>query len=427
MTLRETLASYRSPRVWLMTLMGFSAGLPYLLTGSTLSAWLTDAGVELATIGFLTWTRLSYTWKFLWSPLLDRYQAPIFGFLGRRRGWIVLIQLAISAVLVSLALNGPNLPLLTVLVLLLAFLSASQDIVLDAWRTDLLPPAERSTGTATFIMGYRLGLLVAGMVALVLSDQIGWASTYLVMAACMGLGVVVTLAAPEPEAAERPETLFNAVVEPFAEFFSRKDGVFKALGVLLFLTLYRLGDVAAAAMSVPFLKDVGFSNTEIGVVGKFITFAASVAGGLLGGGLIVYFGLFRALVVFGIGQAATNVCYVLLATGGKSMGVMVGGMILDQVAGGLATTAGATLIMGLCDRRYTAVQFALLTSAAGLAGHFLSGWTGLIAERFGWAWFYGLTMLAVVPALMLLSLLGDLVGRAAAATAAHAGARAEVG
>lgn len=409
MTLRETLAALRRPRVWLMVLMGFASGLPLLLSGSTLSAWLTDAKFDLATIGFLTWARTAYSWKVLWSPLLDRYPPPFLGGLGQRRGWIVWMQLGVTALLVVMALVGPTLPLIAVLVLALAVTAASLDIVVDAWRTDLLTQEERPLGVAIFTMGYRIGLLVAGMLALVLSDAVGWSSTYLIMAACMTACLGVTLMAPEPQVAGRPATLGAAVVEPLREFFGRGHGLRAALGVLLFLTLFRVGDVLAATMNTPFLKALGFTNTEIGVLGKVITFAGSVLGGLIGGGFVLYLGLFRSLVIFGIAQAATNLAYVALAFTGKSMPLLVGGMIVDQVAGGLASTAIGVLIMGLCAQRFSAVQFALLTSASGLLGHLVAGFSGVWANALGWATFFGLTMAAVVPALLLLWPLRKLV------------------
>lgn len=412
MTLRETLIAFKRPRVWLMVLMGFASGLPLLLSGSTMTAWLTDAKLDLATIGFLTWVGTAYTWKVLWSPLLDRYRPPLFAGLGRRRGWILWMQLAITGLLVALAEFGPVLPLLAALVLLLAICAASQDIVIDAWRTDLLTHEERAVGVATFTMGYRLGLLMAGMVALVLSDQIGWSGTYLVMAGAMGACVFVTLLAPEPTPVKRPPTLVEAVVRPFQEFFGRPHGALKAGGLLLFLTLFRVGDFMANTMNMPFLKDLGFSNTEIGVVGKVITFGGSVLGGLVGGGLVLYLGLFRGLLIFGAAQAVTNLAYVALAVMGKSMPVLMGGMIIDQLAGGLATTATGVLIIGLCVQRYSAVQFALLTGASSLAGRMLGGFSGALAQWMGWPAFFTTTIVAVLPALALLFLLRDVVDRA---------------
>lgn len=419
MTARETLAAFRQPRIWLLVLMGFASGLPYLLCGSTLSLWLKNARFDLATIGFVSWAGTAYTWKVLWSPLLDRYAPPLLGGLGRRRGWILWTQLGVGAALFGLSAVGPTMPAVAVLVIALAFMAASQDIVIDAWRTDLLAPDERAVGVATFTMGYRLGLLVAGMVALILSDVIGWPGTYMVMAACMGASLVVTLLAPEPEVVQRPRSLGEAVVEPFREFFTRPWGGRRAALLLLFLALFRLGDFMANTMNMPFLNDLGFTNTEIGVVGKFITFAGSVLGGLVGGGFVLYLGLFRGLLIFGIAQSATNIAYVALALVGKSMPVLIGGMIVDQVAGGLASTATGVLIMALCIQRYSAVQFALLTGASSLLGRILGGFSGVLAEHLGWPIFFTATILAVVPAMVLLFVLRDVVDRADRAR--HAG------
>ncbi len=398
MSLRDRLGGYGTARIWRLTLLGFSSGLPLYLSGGTLKAWMSDSGLDLTTVGLFTAAQVPYSLKFLWAPLMDRYPAPLFGRLGRRRGWLALTQTALMVALAAMSATGPTLPTIAALAAGLAFLSASQDIVADAYRTDVLTPEERGPGTGTFVTGYRLGMLVAQSGALILADVMGWSWVYALMSGLMAVGLVTTLRMPNPPPTTPPRTLAEAFVDPFVDFFRRRG----AISVLVFLTLYKLGDVVAGAVNIPFLKEIGFSNTEIGVFSKIVQTAATVIGGLIGGGLIQRYGLFAVLFIFGIAQAVTNLCYTLLAVVGKDPVVMMAGVTLDQICGGFAMAAVNTFVLTQCNPRFSATQFALLTSAAGLTGHIVGSSSGAIATWLGWPAFFAFTMVLGLPALVLL-------------------------
>ena len=404
-------------REGLIGALGFSSGLPLLLTGGTLSAWMTDAGLDLKTIGAMTLVSLPYAFKFLWAPLLDTYRLP---FLGRRRGWMLTTQLAIAAALLGMAAFGPSaespdpVPIAW-LAVAVAFFSASQDIVLDAWRVDTLAPSERAAGTGVFVAGYRIGMFVANTGALLLADHLPWPVVYTVLAGVACAGALATFAAPEPaELAERPP-LVEAFWRPFQDFFSR-FGLRVALGLLLFLTFYRLGDTVAAKMTNPFLMKTDFTKTEIALVNKTAAFLATIAGGLIAGRIVNRLGLLRSLAVFGALQAVANLGYAWIAVRGHDVALLFGVVALDNLFGGIAGAAVGALLLGLCAPRWGATQFALLTAAAGIAGHLVSGLSGVLAEKLGWAGFFALSVVAVVPALtLLLTLLREVVVHAGAA------------
>ena len=394
-----------SPRVGVIGALGFSSGLPYLLTGGTLSAWLTDAGLDLKTIGALTLVSLPYAFKFTWAPVLDTFRLP---FLGRRRGWMLTLQVALLLALLGMAFFGPTkdapdpIPI-AFFAVAVAFLSASQDIVVDAWRVDVLAPEDRAMGTGTFVAGYRIGMFLANTLALLLADYLPWSVVYAMMAAMMAVGVVVTLVAPEPETLGVRPGLVEATWRPFADFFGR-HGLKVGLGLLLFLTFFRLGDTVSAKMMNPFLLTTGFTKTEIALVNKTAAFIATVVGGLVAGRVVQRLGLLRALVVFGVLQAVTNLGYALLAVRGHDLVLLFGAVALDNLCGGIAGAAIGALMLGLCAPQWGATQFALLTAASGLAGHLVGGLSGVFAEALGWAGFFGVSVIAVVPALALLFL-----------------------
>ncbi len=402
---RSFLAVFGTRRVLLLTALGFSSGLPLYLTGQTLQAWMAREGVSLETIGIFSLVGLPYTVKFLWAPVVDRFG---LGRLGRRRGWMALTQLLlIVAIGVLGALDPSEAPLMVASVALgVALLSATQDISADAYRTDLLPERERAAGTATFVMGYRVALIVAGAGALILSDLVGWQVVYWVMAGLMTIGVVATLRAPEPEGAEAPPSLTAAVVEPLRNWFSRPA----ALGVLAFLVLYKCGDEVARGMITPFLVKTGFTNTEIGAVNQGFGMAATIVGVFFAGGLLARMGVRRALLVFGVLQAATNGLYGLLALAGKSYGLLWASIGADNLTGGMATAAFVAFLMSLCDRRFTATQYALLSSLSAFGGRLLASGSGYVAEGAGWPGFFALTIALAVPGLVVLRLLPARLG-----------------
>lgn len=379
--------------------LGFASGLPLALTAGTLQAWLTVTGVDLRTIGIVTLVGLPYTLKFLWSPLMDRFVPP---WLGRRRGWMIATQLGLIAGIAAMAVTGPADAIwaLSVLAIAVAFLSASQDIAFDAYRADVLLAPERGIGAGVSVIGYRIAMLISGAVALILSDHIGWQNTYLLMAGLMFIGVATTLFSPEPSSAiTPPRTLSEAVWGPIREFFSRSP----ALGLLLLIILYKVGDAFAGTLTTAFLiRGVGFSPTEVGVVNKGMGLLATLLGALAGGALMVRMGLFRALLLFGSLQAVSNLSFMVLAWTGKSYVVMVSAVAFENLSGGMGTAAFVALLMSLCDHRYTATQFALLSALAALGRVFVGPPSGYLVETVGWVVFFFITFLAALPGLGLL-------------------------
>lgn len=409
-------AIFRNRRILVVFLLGFASGLPYFLTGSTLSAWMTTAHVKLTTIGFLSWIGFAYTFKPLWAPIVDRYQLPL---LGRRRGWLLLFQLLLAAALVLLGAVGPRLELgppsqrqieiVVAAAVLVAFLSASQDIVIDAYRIDLLAPEERALGASATAFGYRLGMLLSGGGALILSDHVAWRSVYAIMAVLVLVGIATTvLLAPEPVADRPPRTLADAVVAPLADFFSR-PGAVPFLLVIMFLGF---GDHLARTLTTPFLLLSGYTRSEVGEVTKIFGVLASLAGTLAGGALIMRYGLARMILVFGALQPLGAACYGLIALHGRSHGLLFLAVATDNVTTMMLAAAVDTFAMSLCRKRYSATQFALLMSASSIAGRFVGGGAGWFAEKFGWPAFFFGSMLFCVPALILVAVRRRAIERA---------------
>lgn len=392
------LRALANPRTAVMLPLGFASGLPLALVSDTLRMWLNEVGVALASIGIFGLVAFPYTVKFLWAPVMDRYAAP---WLGRRRGWMLLTQIGLVAAIAAVALAGAThlLWLLGVLALVAAFLSASQDISFDAYRTDVLQAEERGFGAALSVTAYRLAMLASGGFALFLADHIGFERTYLVMAGFMTLGIIGTLLAPEPvEQPPPPGSLRQAVEGPMREFFSRRSAVW----LLVLILLYKIGDAFAGFFTGIFLRDLGFTLTEIGFVYKVMVLAATLAGALLGGILMVRLGLFLSLLLFGALQAVTNLVFVAMAMVGKSYVLMIGGVALENLAGGMGTAAFVALLMSLCDHRYTATQYALLSALASVGRVFIGYPAGLLAEAVGWGLFFSATFAAALPGLWLL-------------------------
>jgi PAT family beta-lactamase induction signal transducer AmpG len=390
---------YRSKRVAMMLVLGFSSGLPLALTGGTLQAWMTVAGVDLRTIGVFALVGLPYTIKFLWSPLMDRFVPP---WLGRRRGWMVATQLSLFVGILAMAFSSPehSVSTLAVVALLVAFASASQDIVVDAYRTDLLHEKERGAGTAVYVTAYRIAMLVSGALALILSEQIGWRNTYVLMAVFMAVGMMGALFGPEPAVDGRPPaTLREAVWGPLHDFFSRSGAVV----ILLFIVLYKLGDAYAGTLTTAFLiRGAGFSPTDVGTVNKGLGLISVIVGAAVGGSLMVRLGLFKALLLFGLLQAVSNLSFMVLAWLGKSYPMMIFAVAFENLSGGMGTSAFVAFLMGLCNHRYSATQFALLSSLAVLGRVFVSPSSGYIVEITGWAVFFLITVLTALPGLALL-------------------------
>ena len=379
-------------------LLGFYSGLPLALSGSTLQAWLTVSGADLATIGLLSLVGWPYLLKFLWAPALDRWH---WGGLGRRRCWLVLLQWLLAVVLGACAWCEPSRAVwpLAVLALALAALSATQDIAIDAYRTEILPSAARGLGTGYAIAGYRLAMFVSGAGALLLADVWGFRATYGCLAGLMLVGSVVSLRIAEPPLEPlSPVTLRAAIVEPLRAL-AQRPGI---VPVLLFIALYKFGDQFAASLTQTFfIRGQGFSLTEIGTIYKGVGIGAALLGGIVGGLAMYRLGLWQALLGFGLLQALTNVGFLLLAVGGKSLVGLVLVVVLENLSGGMGTCAHVALIMALCERRYTATQFAALTAFASAGRVLLGPLAGWVAEA-GWVTYFGFSCLLAVPALVLL-------------------------
>jgi len=390
--LREILTS---PRLGVVVVMGVASGLPFNLTEATMQAWLKDAAVSNTTIGWLSLVGLAYTLKPLWAPFLDRFSMP---FLGRRRGWILIFQLALAATLAAMAIHGPEqgLASFAVLAVAVAVFSASQDIVIDAWRTDLVSAAERGPAATAANLGYRLAVWFSFAGALILADLVGWRSTYIVMAGGMLAVTLVTFLAPEPEQrAPPPRTLQEAVAGPLRQLLGGEGMRL----LLLTILLYKVGDAFALKLLTPFLMDVGFSKTEIGAVTKTVMLIANISGAVVGGLWLVGLGLVRALLLFGVVQAIANLGYFLVAVKGNNLLLMSTVVFLDNFVGSMGNTALVVLIMGVCDVRFSAFQYAALSAIAVLPRNLLGAPAGILSDTLGWAPFFVLTFFTALPGL----------------------------
>lgn len=398
-TWREALLNRR---MLICIFTGFSSGLPLYMLINLIPAWLRTEGIDLKAIGLFALIQLPYTWKFVWSPLLDRFGLPI---LGRRRGWMLLTQVLL---LVSIPMFGQLNPradlwAIAYLATAVAFFSASQDIVLDAYRRELLPDAELGLGNAIHVNAYRISSLIPGSLALILADLLPWSSVYLVTALFMLPGIALTLAIAEPLLAKAPpRTLRAAVVEPFREFISRA-GWRHALLVLLFIFLYKLGDSMATALATPFYIDMGFSMTEIGVIAKNAGLWASVVGGMLGGLWMVKIGINRGLWLFGVVQVVSILGFAWLAHVNAPDKLLLAGVIAFEALGvGLGTAAFVAFIARATDPRYTATQYALFSSLAALPRTVINASAGWVVERIGWFDFFLLCTILALPGMALL-------------------------
>ncbi len=411
-------AVYLEPRVVAMLFLGFSSGLPLGLTGQTLSVWLKEEGVSLTTIGLFALVGLPYVLKFLWAPLIDAVRIPFLTRrLGRRRGWLILTQGALMAAVVVLGVSDPATrpALAAVLALIVAFFSASQDIVVDAFRVESLDEPQFAAGMANYVAGYRVAMLAATAGAFELASLLqgsgypgatGWALTYAAMAALVLVGVVAVLLSPEPVAplgigADKPfaQRFADAVIDPFADFMARPGW----LAILLFVMLFKFGDAFAGVMTAPFVLDIGFDKTDYGRVVKVFGFAATLIGGFAGGYVYRVAGPVRSLWLAGLVQMASNLMFVWQALVGAEMGLLFATIGIENLAGGLGTVIFVAYLSGLCrDRRYTATQYALLSALSAVGRTVLSASAGWFAEQIGWAPFFVLTTAAALPGLALL-------------------------
>lgn len=424
-----------------MLATGFASGLPLYLTSRALQAWMTDEEVSLATIGLFSVVALPYSCKFLWAPFMDRYVPPI---LGRRRGWLLITQVGLAIVLAFLGFQSPSalanlnpteITCQTIIpwfqgfcqlaqtaqqlsqssffwgALALTFLSASQDINVDAYRTDVLEQREMGAGVALYVFGYRIALLVTGSLAFILADRLGWPLVYQLLAGLMLVNILVTIWAPEPiNNLTKPPSLIAAVWNPIQDFLARL-GLGKGLLILVFIVMYKYGDSLVNAMATPFLLKTGFSQTDIGAIQGGMGLVATLVGTLVGGSILSQIGIHRSLWVFGGLQALSNLAYLLLAQvsqgtiapGSHSLyPLMVLAINVENFCGGLGTAGFVAFLMSLCNPQFSATQYALLSSFMAVSRDLLVTPAGLWAEALGWPLFFTLTLGAAVPALLLL-------------------------
>ncbi|MEQ8859568.1 MAG: MFS transporter [Pseudomonadales bacterium] len=429
MSWRDAWLVYAHPRIVAMLCLGFSAGLPFLLVFSTLSAWLTEAGVSRTAIGLFSWVGITYSIKVLWSPVVDRLELPLLHrLLGRRRGWILLAQFAIAGGLAGMAYTDPTVDLgrMAAFAVLVAFGSATQDVAIDAWRIEAAPAERQAAMAATYVFGYRLALLAGGAGALLIATVLSWTGVYLCMAGLMAVGMVAVLGSREPASTTPRDTVFletrvqefmtrnahlpqrlrvslgwliGAVVCPFVDFFARSGRL--ALVILTFIGLYRVTDITMGVMANPFYLDLGFSKVQIANVSGIYGVAMTIVGGVLGGVLVPRYGVMRVLLGGSILAALTNLLFAALALLGPELWMLMVTISADNLAGGLAISAFIAYLSGLTNTAYTATQYALFSSLMTLPGKVIGGAAGAVVDAIGYPWFFVYSCLIGLPAMLL--------------------------
>jgi MFS transporter, PAT family, beta-lactamase induction signal transducer AmpG len=392
------LTAFRSRRMAVVFLLGFSSGLPLMLTGQTLQAWLTAEQLSLREIAAVSSVGLAYTFKFAWAPLLDRFRLP---WLGRRRGWVLALQIALIGAIAAMGLLEPrqDLAAIAVLAVGIAVLSASQDVVLDAYLTDVLAPDERAAGSSASIIGYKIATVISSTVALVMADHVVWSAIWVTMAALLAIGIAGTVFADEPTAVARPPRSFaQSLYLPALDLWQRyRTG---AIVIVLFTALYRFGDYFAQALVITFLKrGVGFDFTEIAAVYKLLGFVGIFVGGVAGGALVTRFGLRRSLLAFGALAATTHLLYIWLAVAGKSTAVFCIAVACDNTASAMSTVAFVAFLMSVCSPGVSATQFALLTSLASVGQRVFGPFADSVVDAIGWSGFFTVCAAAAIPGL----------------------------
>ena len=388
-----------------MLALGFAAGVPLPLTGFVLRQWFSESGVSLAAIGFTALIGLSYSLKFLWSPVIDHAAPPLFRGLGRRRGWLASIQPPLMVAIVALGFTDPATAagVTAAVAVAVAFLSASQDIVIDAYRIEILEEQDQGYGFACYVWGYRFALLAANAGALGMVSLVGWEGAFAYCAGLVAIGFVAVMFAPEPAAAPREELSWGrrmklAVVDPFADFVTRRHW----LAILLFIALFKLGEALAGIMTPPFYRAVGFTRGEVATVGSVFGLIMALSGVLAGGWFVARIGTGRALVITGVLQMLSNLMYVALYAAGRDIGMLYAQVGVENFTDGLADAAFVAYLTSLTNRAFSATQYALLSSLAAVPLRFLGGWSGQLAEGLGWTNFFLLTTVAALPALCIM-------------------------
>lgn len=396
--MNETMKKVFSVRMLSMLLVGYCSGLPLLLIGSTLQAWMTDEGVDLTAIGMVSLIGLPYVVKFLWAPLLDRFKLPYF---SRRKGWMILFQVLLVVCITGLSFTDPktNLNLVLFWAFLIALFSSSQDVVIDAYRREILPDDELGLGSSLYVTGYRLAMLVSGAAALILADRIPWSQVYIWLAVFMSPAILITLFAPtENKHIKIPSNLKEAVVGPLKDFFTRRG----AWIMLLFILLYKVGDSMAANMTTPFILEIGYTKTDIGTVAKVFGMIATILGGIIGGTMMLKFNMKWSLITFGILQAVSTLGFAALPSFPVSFAALATVIAFENFASGMGTAAYAAYMASITNRQFTATQYALLTALMGIPRVILASPTGWMAKQMGWEMFFVFCTVVAVPGLLLL-------------------------
>lgn len=412
MSIRTTLKFLYDPRVLSILFLGFSSGMPLALTSSTLSAWYAEAGLSLMTIGFLSMIGQPYVYKFIWSPLLDRYRVPYLSDrLGLRRSWMLVAQILLIPSIAGMAFLTPELHpyWLTALALFVAVLSASQDIAINAYQTTVSTPEIRGLISSASVAGYRIAIVVSGALALIMAQVIGWHDTYLIMASLMAVGVITTLACPIPEqdanAIALHEPFWQTFIDPVKEFLSRFP-LKISIAIIITIILYKLSEAFALALISPFLlKTLGFSLLDIGTVNKFGGMTASILGGIVGGLWMIRLGLFRSLMLFGFLQSLSNFAFAWLAAVGHNYPVMVSAVLSENFFSGFGNTAFVALLMALCNKQYSAAQYAVLSAVMAIGRVYVGPLAAILVQHWGWFNYYVFSVMIGAPGLVALWLI----------------------
>ncbi len=407
--------AFSTPSAFTLFCFGLGSGLPFLLVGGmTLSTWLRDVGFELSVIGLISFAGFFYVLKFLWAPLIDKYSLP---FLGRRKGWLVVSLIALIASLSAIALLEPttSLTLFIVLVGLAAFAGATLDTVVDAYRIEIAPVEFQAALASTYILGYRIALILSGAVAFYLAELFSWSSAYLMMALCLVIPLIAAILCKEPDAQRALEArnvhIVDAFIKPFQEFFSR-NGVLLALGLLVFVGLFKLPDQMIGVMAGPFYLDSGYTKADIATVSKLYGVWVGIAGAFIGGVCIAAFSMRSMLFVATIIVSLSNIAYLLMANNPGQEWAFFATISADNISQGFAGVVLVAFMSSLTNQNFTATQYALLASLANLPGKFIGGLSGYIVEATSYSWFYILSSLSVIPTLLILAWLWNRLQKA---------------
>lgn len=403
MALKNFSALFANRKLWIVLFMGFASGLPYLLTGGTLKTWLARENVDISTIGYFSWVGMGYSLKFIWAPIVDRYK--LF-FWGRRRSWIFFTQLCVAVLLFYLGSLKPSesLGVMAAIAVLIAFFSATQDIAIDAYRREILKDEEMGMGSTLTQYGYRIAMLLSGGIGIGLvgseTFNLSWNGLYVLMGVIMLMTTVITWLAPEPEDEEgmTPKTLASAVIDPFREFFTRD----KAFLVLAFVFFFKLGDALSASMLNPFYVQMGYTNTDIGIIAKSVGLISSLTGLFVGGLIIFKLGVLRSLWVFGVLQALSTAGFSIITFTGPEKWALALAVVFEDISSGMGSAAFIAYLATITNKRFTGTQFALLSALATMGRNFFSGFAGDMVKNLGWAQFYWTCAIIAIPGLVML-------------------------